>query len=592
MRSFFRTLLACFIAVMAAGVVGFIFITMLVSVMSAALGESFTGGTTRTVGSGSVLRITLDESISDNPAEAPVSASFLTGSVHVNRQLSLLDAISAIEAAADDPRIEAVYLNINGYPSIGPASMGELREALDAFRLSGKPLISYADSYTQSAYYIGSVADRVYLNPAGDLEWRGMASRTLFFKGMLDKLGIRSEIVRHGRYKSAVEPFTEREMSPDSRLQTERLVGSVWGGIVAQIAASRSLDSAALQRYADSLSIDTPERAVELGLIDSLLYVDQMEEVIDSLIGPDYDVVDLIDYAALYSVPASAAGPRVEVIYAEGDIVDGYGRRDEVGGDRLSLELAEALDNDDIAAVVLRINSPGGSALASDVIARQTELLRGEKPVVVSMGDYAASGGYYIAAPADMICASPFTVTGSIGVFGLMFDIGDALESNLGITSSAVGSNLSADMGDMTRPLTDSERRYMQRAVDRTYDRFVGVVAKGRNLTVARVDSMAQGRVWSGTDASQIGLVDVCCGLKGAIALAAESAGVYDDFTVTTQRPSQSRINMFIELLGQEVSVSDDPLVGLAAKMSQRIRNVVRDNDKVMALMPLELILR
>lgn len=592
MRSFFRTLLACFIAVMAAGFVGFIFITMLVSVMSAALGESFTGRTTRTVGSGSVLRITLDESISDNPAEAPVSASFLTGSVHVNRQLSLLDAISAIEAAADDPRIEAVYLKINGYPSIGPASMGELREALDAFRLSGKPLISYADSYTQSAYYIGSVADRVYLNPAGDMEWRGMASRTLFFKGMLDKLGIRSEIVRHGRYKSAVEPFTEREMSPDSRLQTERLVGSVWGGIVAQIAASRSLDSAALQRYADSLSIDTPERAVELGLIDSLLYVDQMEEVIDSLIGPDYDVVDLIDYAALYSVPASAAGPRVEVIYAEGDIVDGYGRRDEVGGDRLSLELAEALDNDDIAAVVLRINSPGGSALASDVIARQTELLRGEKPVVVSMGDYAASGGYYIAAPADMICASPFTVTGSIGVFGLMFDIGDALESNLGITSSAVGSNLSADMGDMTRPLTDSERRYMQRAVDRTYDRFVGVVAKGRNLTVARVDSIAQGRVWSGTDASQIGLVDVRCGLKGAIALAAESAGVYDDFTVTTQRPSQSRINMFIELLGQEVSVSDDPLVGLAAKMSQRIRNVVRDNDKIMALMPLELILR
>lgn len=591
MRSFFKTLLACFVAVMAAGFIGFILVVTSVSVLSVALGESLTGYTPRPVSGGSVLRITLDETISDNPAEAPVSASFLTGSVYVNRQLALLDVISAIDAAADDPRIEALYLNINGSPSMGPASMGELREALDAFRLSGKPLISYADSYTQGSYYLSSVADRVYLNPAGDLEWRGMASRTVFFKGLLDKLGIRSEIVRHGRYKSAVEPFTEREMSPDSRRQTERLVGSVWGGIVAQIAASRSLDSAALQRYADSLSVDTPERGVELGMIDSLLYADEVEEVMDSLIGPDYDVIDLIDYAAWYKVPASAAGDRVEVIYAEGDIVDGYGSRDEVGGDRLSQELSEALDDDGIAAVVLRINSPGGSALASDVIAREVALLREKKPVVVSMGDYAASGGYYIAAPADMICASPFTVTGSIGVFGLMFDVGDALESNLGITTSTVGSNLSSDMGDMTRPLSGAERRYMQRAVDRTYDRFVGVVAEGRNLTTSSVDSMAQGRVWSGIDASEIGLVDVRCGLKGAIALAAESAGVYDDFTVTTKRPTRSRLNMFIELFGQEASVSDDPLVRLAAKMSERMRNVVRNNDKVMALMPLELIL-
>ncbi len=590
MRSFFKTVLACFIAIMAAGFVGFIFVSLLVSVMSASLGDSFTGRTPRPVGNGSVLRITLDESISDNPTEAPFSASLLNGSGYV-RRLALLDVISAIDAAAEDPRIEAIYLNINGYPSMGPASLGELRDALDGFRSSGKPLVSYADSYTQSAYYISSVADRVYLNPAGDLEWRGMASRTMFFKGMLDKLGIRSEIVRHGRYKSAVEPFTEREMSPESRLQTERLVGSIWGGIVAQIADSRSLDSAALQRYADSLSVDTPERGVELGMIDSLLYSDQMEEVMDSLIGPDYDVIDLADYTAWYTVPSSAAGDRVEVIYAEGDIVDGYGRRNEVGSDRLSQELSEALDDDDIAAVVLRINSPGGSALASDVIARQVGLLRHKKPVIVSMGDYAASGGYYIAAPADMICASPFTVTGSIGVFGLMFDVGDALESNLGITSSTVASNVSADMGDMTRPMTGAERRYMQRAVDRTYDRFVDVVAEGRNLTANRVDSIAQGRVWSGIDASGVGLVDTRCGLKGAIALAAESAGVFDDFTVTTQRPSQSRIGMFIELFGQEMAMSEDPLVKLAAKTSERMRMAVRDNDKVMALTPLELTL-
>jgi len=592
MKSFFRTVLACFVAIVAAGFVGFIFLTMVVSVMSAAIGGSFTGRTPRPVADGSVLRITLDETISDNPAEPPVSASLLTGSVYMNRQLALLDVLSAIDAAAEDPAIEAIYLDINGYPSMGPASMSELREALDGFRLSGKPLVSYSDSYTQSAYYIGSVADRVYLNPAGDMEWRGMASRTLFFKGALDKLGIRPEIVRHGRYKSAVEPFTEREMSPESRIQTERLVNSIWGGMVAQIAASRSLDSATLQRYADSLSVYTPERAVELGMIDSLLYADQMEEVMDSLVGPDYDVIDLMDYAEWHRVPASAVGDRVEVLYAEGDIVDGYGSRGEVGGDRLAQELSDALDNDDIAAVVLRINSPGGSALAADVLAREVELLRGAKPVIVSMGDYAASGGYYMAAPADMICASPFTVTGSIGVFGLMFDVGDALESNLGITASTVTSNASSDMGDMTRSLTAAERRYMQRAVDRTYDRFVETVAQGRNLSVGRVDSIAQGRVWSGADASEIGLVDVRCGLRGAIALAAESAGVYDDFTVTMRRPSQSRIDMFLKLFGQETAVVQDPLVELVTKTSKRMRTAVRDNDKVMALMPLEITFR
>lgn len=544
--------------------------------------------THRSVKRGSVLEITLRESISDNPSQPPVSASLFTGRVSVNRQMALLDVVQAIETAATDSRIDAIYLNIDTPVSIGIASMSEIRKALSMFAASGKPIISYADSYSQGSYYLSSVSDRIYLNPAGSLEWQGMASDVVFFKGLLDKMDVHPQIIRHGRYKSAIEPFTETTMSPESRHQSEVLVKSIWSNIVSEISASRSIDSAALQKYADELSVYSPQKGVETGLIDSLLYRDQMTEVLTSLLGDNHTLLSFADYVAACSTASTAPGDRIEVIYAEGDIVDGTGRRGEVGSHSLCEALEEACDDDNVKAVVLRINSPGGSAMAADIIARQVSLLQKEKPVVVSMGDYAASGGYYIAAPADIICADRATITGSIGVFGLSFDIGEALEEHLGVTHSTVKTNAYADMGNMMRPISRYEQKRLQSSVDRTYDRFVAVVAEGRNLSRNYVDSIAQGRVWSGADAVDIGLADTYGGLSEAVLLAAEAAGL-GDYTITTRNNGQKHISLLLKLFEENVLAESDDMTLFMKRTEERLRRMARHNNKVMALMPFEM---
>lgn len=585
MKQFLKTVLACIVAIVACSIVNTFCMLMVIAILKSSY-NSDSGH--KHIKKGSVLEITLSENISDNPSQPPVSASLFTGRVSVNRQMALLDVVTAIETAATDNRIEAIYLNIDTPLSIGIASLSEIRKALSLFASSGKPIISYADSYSQGSYYLCSVSDHIYLNPIGSLEWQGMASDVIFFKGLLDKMDVHPQIIRHGRYKSAIEPFTETDMSQESRHQSEVLINSIWGNIVSEISASRNIDSALLQSYADRLSIYSSQKGVETGMIDSLLYRDQMNDMLASMLGENRILIPFADYVDLCSASSSAAGNRIEVIYAEGEIVDGTGQRGEVGSQSLCEALAEACDDDKVKSVVLRINSPGGSAMAADIIARQVSLLQKEKPVVVSMGDYAASGGYYIAAPADIICADRTTITGSIGVFGVSFDIGQALEDNLGVTHSTVKSNAYADMGSMLRPIDRYEQKRLQSSVDRTYDRFVDVVAEGRNLSRDYVDSIAQGRVWSGADAADIGLVDTYGGLSEAVLLAADAAGL-DKYTITTRSNSQRHINMLLRLFADNAQTADDGIALLMQRTGERLRRMARANNKVMALMPFEI---
>lgn len=590
MQSFLKTLFACFIAIITANIVTITVIFVSIGFV----GSLFMGGSSNNsvITSGSVLEITLDEQICDNPEQPEIKASLTTGEIYVYGKLALYDIIKSIDAAATDPRIDAIVLNLNPYPSVGLASLSELRDALMRFKAtSNKPIISYAENYSQASYFLASVADQIYLNPSGALSWKGMSTEALFYKGTLDKLGIEAEPIRHGRYKSAIEPFTQDSMSADNRAQTEALISSIWNDFVAEVAALREgVDSTSLQRYASSLEIETPEDGVRLGLVDSLLYEDQFDKVLDSLVGLNRNTVALADYSLLFTTPSTAAGDRVEIIYAEGEIVDGKGEKGMVGSEDMVKSLQNAIDDDNICAVVLRVNSLGGSAQAADIIARKVSQLKETKPVVVSMGDYAASGGYYIAAPADMICASPATVTGSIGVFGLTFNIGGALDDKLGVTSSVVNSNDYSDFGSLMRPMSQYEKDLLQRSVDRTYDRFVDIVAQGRNCTRAEIDSIAQGRVWSGMDAMNNKLVDINGGLHAAVTLAASMAGL-SDFTVTSSQKAPDTFGMILNMLSQQ-SREDRGFVGMMAeKTVAQMESLERLNNRVSAFIPYKVVI-
>ncbi len=365
-----------------------------------------------------------------------------------------------------------------------------------------------------------------------------------FYKGLLDKLGIEPVVVRHGSFKSAVEPYIVDRMSPENRLQYEKMTGSLWGMVLEQVSASRNVPVADLQAWADGLAIDSPAAAVEKGLIDDLWYenqvMDKLAELSGSVEGEDPEIVSLGDYASQVSAANVSSKNKIAVIYAEGSIVSGTGARGEVGSESLVEKIRKARDDDQTVAVVLRINSPGGSALASEVMWGELELLKAEKPLIVSMGALAASGGYYIAAPADAIYANRTTLTGSIGVFGLFFNVGGALKEKLGVTTDVVNTGRYADLGSAYRTPSSTELAYIQTSIEEVYSTFVGHVADGRNMSPEAVDAIGQGRVWAGNDALEIGLIDGFGGLADALSLAADRVGVTEDFRIweVTGEPS------------------------------------------------------
>ena len=502
---------------------------------------------TVTVKEGSILRIDFSEVINDAPSSDPL-AGFDFRTLQSTRQLSLLKVLRTLEAAAVDDRIEGIYLRMNGTGGVtGTALIEELREAIELFKQSGKFVVAYNETYSQGQYYLASAADRIYLQPEGGMDWSGLSTSLMFYKGLFDKLDLKAEVFRPTvcKYKSAVEPYILDRMSEANREQMQALVDSMWGTIAEAVAASRGIDVERLNEIADKLQVTLPEDALKYGFVDGLLYEDQMKEVFAELGVEDdgegnYDFVSLGDYASMVGVDLDNLGAdRVAVVYADGQIVDGEGYGDAVYGNSLAAELADVRRDEKVKAVVVRVNSPGGSALASDVIWREMELLRAEKPVVVSMGSYAASGGYYISCPADVIVADCLTLTGSIGVFGMFLNPIDALKNKLGITLDGVKSNASAGMGSV-EPLTPAQRASIMRGVDKVYETFTQDVAAGRNLPIEKVLDIAGGRVWSGSDALGIGLIDAYGGLKTAIALAVDKAGLGENFRVVevTQQPS------------------------------------------------------
>ena len=456
--NFFKTFLACVLAFFVGSFISSFMWFFMVIVMALSMDTN-----TVSVRDGSILKIDLSEQIVDSPASDPL-AGFDFLSMQSTKKLPLMKALRAIEAAKDDKRIEGIYLRMNGGGGVeGSALLEELREGIVDFKQSGKFVVAYDEAYSQGRYYLASAADSIYLQPQGGMDWMGLSSNVMFFKGLFDKLDVRAEVFRPTacRYKSAVEPYILDKMSAANREQMQQLVNSLWKTIAGSVAESRGIELAELNRLADNLAVTLPEEALAKHFVDGLLYEDQMDDVFASLgveagKNGDFRFVSLGDYASQLSASGSSSASKIAIVYAEGEIVDGEASAGSIGGNSLARELAEVREDDSIEAVVLRVNSPGGSALASDIIWREMELLKAEKPVVVSMGSYAASGGYYISAPADVIVADRMTLTGSIGVFGMFLDYSGALKNKLGITSTACSPTLRPAWANSSRLLPPS----------------------------------------------------------------------------------------------------------------------------------------
>jgi protease-4 len=521
-----------------ASALGLIVGIFLIIILGAIIGASMGGEEEVEVKENTVLRIDLSVPImeqgSDNPFQGLSPFNFKP-----QESIGLNQILKALENAAKDEHIKGIYLDMNGV-ECGMATATEIRNGLLKFKESGKFVVAYSEVYSQKEYYLASVADEVWLNPAGLVEWRGLASQIMFYKNMLEKLEVEPQVIRYGKFKSAVEPFMLDKMSEANRLQTSTYVNALWDVMVEGIAETRGTTVAALDSIADNALVQDAKDALEHGLVDSLVYKDQVLADLRARLGvKEADgKINSIDITKYKSVPPvrsegekdkGLAKDKVAVIYANGSIESGESSDDAMGSETISKLLRKAREDKDVKAVVLRVNSPGGSALASDVMWRETVLIKqAGKPFIVSMGDVAASGGYYISCAADTIVAQPNTITGSIGVFGLLPNAQKMLNNKLGINIDTVKTNRYADLGSIFRPLTDGERQIIQNGVNDIYHEFIGKVAEGRGMTTADIDSIGQGRVWSGRDALRIGLVDVIGGLDVAIKIAAEKAKLTD----------------------------------------------------------------
>ncbi len=436
------------------------------------------------------------------------------------------DILNAIEVAKTDDKIKGISI-LNNQSQLGLAQSKSVRDKLQEFKKSGKFVYAYANYYSQGEYYLNSVADQVYLNPMGEVDFKGLSSEIIYMKDLQEKSGIKMEVIRHGKYKSAVEPFLAQEMSPENREQITVLLNSVWNTIVEDIAKSRKLSVAQLNAIANSLGARTPELALANKLVDKVAYEDEYHDMIRTKLKLDkkekYDIVSITDYAktAASTVEDYTKTDIIAVIYAQGEIAGGEGDVNVIGEGSIKRSLQEARENDDVKAIVLRVNSPGGSALTSELIWREIEITKKTKPVVVSMGNYAASGGYYIAANADRIFAEPNTITGSIGVFGMLPNM-TQLGKNIGINAEQVKTHENASGYSVFEPMDENFKGFVLESIEKTYATFLKRVADGRKMKTEEVDAIAQGRVWTGVDAQKLGLVDEIGGLDDAIKYAAK----------------------------------------------------------------------
>ena len=521
-----------FIKYTMATVVGLVLVSIIMGILTfvSMAGMIASEGMSSPIEKKSVLRITLKGSITERAGEEnPLSQ--LGG--ETTQQIALDQALQALEKAAKNDKIEGIYME-GGILSAYPAEVQELRQALLKFKKSGKWIIAYADTYSRSAYYLCSVADKVYLNPIGMLDWSGLSSNPMFFTGLMKKLGIKMQVFKVGTYKSAVEPYIAEQMSDANREQVSSYQQSIWNNMLKDVAKSRKTTVEALNSLADSLTIlSGPEASVKGGLVDKLCYQDEVKKILKNKAKMEED--ESLRFVSISDVALSEelndkVDDEIAVYYAYGeikeDITGGFAQESAITSKQMTKDLQELREDDDVKAVVLRVNSPGGSAYASEQIWREVQLLSKEKPVIVSMGALAASGGYYISCGANKIFAEPTTLTGSIGIFGMIPDATELLTDKLGLSFDVVKTNAHSDFGAMGRPLNESECRLMQAYINQGYELFTGRVAQGRKISQDSVKAVAEGRVWTGEQAMKIGLVDKLGNLNDAIAAAAKAAKI------------------------------------------------------------------
>ncbi|MDD2195556.1 MAG: signal peptide peptidase SppA [Bacteroidales bacterium] len=569
-----------FFKYMFATITGIIITTILLFLLFFGIIGAMVAKTDKTVDvkDNSLLIIKINQEIVDRASKNPMGG-FDFMSFKPTSQLGLYDILKAIDNAAQDEKIRGIFIETESIPA-GAGTLEEIRMALEKFKESGKFIISYSDVYGQKSYYLSSVSDKILLNPEGEIEWVGLRGEVMFYKDALKKLGIEAQIIRHGKFKSAIEPFILDKMSPENREQTLTYMGSIWNHWVDGISKARNIPVDELNKLADNLTIRNAKSAVEFGLIDSLIYKDQvidmLKELTDTKPKKDINSVTLAQYIKV-KPPVKHKGfikDKIAVVYASGSIITGDGNEGSIASERFGRAIRNARRDSTVKAIVLRINSGGGSALASEVIWREVKLAKEVKPVIVSMGDVAASGGYYIAAPADYILANPTTITGSIGVFGMIPNFKEGMNKKLGITVDVVKTNKNADFGSVFRPLSAEERAIFQLGVEEIYSTFIGHVAEGRNITVEQVDEIGQGRVWSGVNAMDINLIDEFGGIQRAIEIAAERAGL-ENYRITELPKQADPFEAFVKQLtgGAKANILKNEL-GDNYKYIERLKNI------------------
>lgn len=596
MRQFFKFMFASMLGTLVIGVVLiFLFLGMLAAI-GAGLGSK---GKPAKVKDGSVLHLTFDQQIVDRGDDEQMNFDF--GPFQGESKLGLNQVLEALQHAKTDDHIEGVFLDLSAVNG-GFATLREIRNKLMEFKKeSGKPVVAWAEYYSQGSYYVATAADQIYLQPKGMLDYRGLQSEYMFLKGMFQKLDIDMQFIRgsNNKFKSFGEVYTEDKMSPANRAQIDLILQGFWADHRAAVSAKTGLDNASLDRIVNELEARNDVTARDLKLVDGLKYRDELLADIKERMALDKDkeiaFVGMGKYMRSYEAKKDdKKGGKLAIIYAEGGISSGDGGDGEIGSTSLSATIREAREDTTIKAIVFRVNSPGGSGLASEVIWREVKLASEAKPVVVSMGDVAASGGYYISAPATKIYAEPTTITGSIGVFGLIPNMQGFFNNKLGITFDGTKTHQYADMMTVSRPLTEQEKRMVQVWVDEFYDGFVERVAEGRKLTPAQVDSIGQGRVWTGADAKDRGLVDEMGGLEDAVRAAAELAGLTDYRKVELPEQEDFLKKLLKDLNTETKAWIAREYLGEDAQLLQQYRRAreAKSQTGILARMPFDLVIQ
>jgi len=586
MKDFFKFTFASMLGVVLAG-----FVFTILGIVSM-VGMMASSDTETVVKENSIfvldLEGTLSERVQENPFQALMGEEYQT--------YGLDDILTSIQKAKDNENIKGIYLQA-GMMEASFASLEEIRHALKDFKESGKFIVAYGDTYTQGMYYLASVADKVIVNPQGSIAWQGLASQTIFFKDLLEKVGVEMEIFKVGTYKSAVEPFIATEMSDANREQITAFLTSIWGRLLEDISESRSIPTDDLNRYAEEFAMLSPaETYIANGLADTLMYKDGVLAYLKEMSGREADeslrtlsVEDMKNVKR--NVPLDKSGNIIAVYYAYGGIDDTSSPEEGIDSEKVIKDLRLLREDETIQAVVLRVNSPGGSAYGSEQIWREVVLLKEKKPVIVSMGDYAASGGYYISCAADCIVADPTTLTGSIGIFGMFPNMEGLLTDKLGLHFDVVKTNKFADMGDMTRPFNNEEKAAMQNFINQGYKLFVQRCADGRGMSVEAIEKIAEGRVWTGATAKELGLVDELGGLDKAIDIAAEKAGV-EAYSIINY-PSQSGFFSTLMDEGKDNYINGKMMDALGETYHYlRFVESLKDMDRIQARMPFDLRIR